>query len=209
MGILSEKDLIGQLEGFPLDVVQKMLEEQKSHTGKVDVSVFQRGVDASSSGGGFDWGRSSAGRIFWDKVIRDKDFEHFYIKYPSGGFIPQTLVRTVLEQLTFCSNKNLNDLAVEVLQYMEFDSIEYLLDTVIGYAETDEVSWEMLVTVNKLRTHPSLVKYDIPSKQRVKDKEFEERMDRWRKSLESGRIKVRVTTEATDDHLYIHTTLKS
>ena len=39
---ITEKDLIGELEGFPLGVVVRMLEEAEKQENKPDVKVFQK-----------------------------------------------------------------------------------------------------------------------------------------------------------------------
>ena len=38
---ITQKDLIGDLENFPIEVVEKMLIEQFKQLGKTDIAVFQ------------------------------------------------------------------------------------------------------------------------------------------------------------------------
>ena len=40
---VNTKDLTGDLEGFPFEVVEKMLQEQYKQVGKIDIAVFQMG----------------------------------------------------------------------------------------------------------------------------------------------------------------------
>jgi len=79
---LTKDDLIGDLEGFPIGVVVRMLEEQEKHGNEPDVTVFQKYNGSSKDVGGFYWQRTEAGKKFWSDVIGDYDFELFYEKYP-------------------------------------------------------------------------------------------------------------------------------
>jgi len=79
---IQQEDLIGQIAGFPLEVVQRMVEEQVKQGNKADVSVFQENEINSVSEGGFDWRGTSEGNDFWNKVIVGKNFVLFFEKYP-------------------------------------------------------------------------------------------------------------------------------
>lgn len=80
---VTEADCIGDLQGFPVEVVQKMLERQAEYCGKTDVSAFQsyRNIRV----GGFDWADTAEGCEFWDDVIRGKRWDLFFAMYPSDG----------------------------------------------------------------------------------------------------------------------------
>lgn len=73
----------GQLEGFPQEVVEKMLEEQERQGNKRDVTIFEKNRFASREHGGFDYVTA----VFenWSRVIEHKDFDLFYAKYPKKG----------------------------------------------------------------------------------------------------------------------------
>jgi len=73
----TEADLIGQMEGFQVEVLQKMLERQFEQTGFCDVTTFQE--DRTS---GFLHAKTSEGRIFWLNVITCRNFDLFFAKYP-------------------------------------------------------------------------------------------------------------------------------
>lgn len=70
----------GQLEGFPQEIVEKMLEEQVRQGNKRDVTVFEKNIFASKRNNGFDHGTA----VFenWYKVKEHRDFDLFYAKYP-------------------------------------------------------------------------------------------------------------------------------
>jgi hypothetical protein len=74
---VTEKDLIGDLKGFPIEVVEKMLEKQQIHTGCTDIKMLQDSIRA-----GFFWAETLEGHSFWEDVIIRKDFSLFFTKYP-------------------------------------------------------------------------------------------------------------------------------
>ena len=80
--MITEKDLIGQLEGFPIQVVKKMLERQVQQGNTENVRIFQNYSSADKSLRGFDWANTSEGGDFWAEVIHDHNFERFFKKYP-------------------------------------------------------------------------------------------------------------------------------
>lgn len=74
--IIEKSDLIGEIKDFPIEVVQKMVDNQK----KLDVTVFQK--DKSALLNGFDWEFSDEGFDFWEEVIKKENFNLFFEKYP-------------------------------------------------------------------------------------------------------------------------------
>ena len=79
---VKEDDLIGWLSGFPVEVAQKMVDNQYMQTGVSNVLIFQNNVTAGVCSGGFYWGYTIEGECFWRGVIEDKDFSTFFKKYP-------------------------------------------------------------------------------------------------------------------------------
>lgn len=80
--IVKPEDLIGQINGFPIEVVQMMVERQYEQCSICNIEVFQRNVTASSIGNGFTWGRTREGQMFWDNVISNRNFNEFFDMYP-------------------------------------------------------------------------------------------------------------------------------
>ena len=74
----------GELQGFPVEVVEKMLERQVEQGNKRDLSVFEKSIYFYKNIGGFNWDETIEGTSFWDKVLRVKNFHHFFEKYPKG-----------------------------------------------------------------------------------------------------------------------------
>ena len=79
---VTTKDLIGDLKDFPIEVVEKMLEHQYKQIGKTDISIFQKERCEDTGSKGFSWSATIEGHYFWKKVIRDKDFDIFFERYP-------------------------------------------------------------------------------------------------------------------------------
>ena len=79
---VEQSDLIGAIEGFPIEVVQKMIEEQVKQGNKADVSVFQNDNTCDEEDGGFKWEDTVDGDDFWADVIDNKNFDLFSKKYP-------------------------------------------------------------------------------------------------------------------------------
>ena len=78
---VEKSDLVGDIENFPIEVVQKMVEEQVKQGNEPDVEVFQRCAIAGADLGGFDWFRTND-PLFWTMVIDGKNFELFFTEYP-------------------------------------------------------------------------------------------------------------------------------
>lgn len=72
----------GDIEGFPIEVVNLMLKRQKEQTGKEDVSVFEERKTKTKAGGAFDWDLTEDGHSFWFKVIDRRMFDVFFERYP-------------------------------------------------------------------------------------------------------------------------------
>ena len=79
---VKQEDLVGDIEGFPLEVVQRMIERQVEQGNKADVSVFQNRKSCSGGSGGFEWCDTTERHDFWQKVILNRDFKIFFEKYP-------------------------------------------------------------------------------------------------------------------------------
>jgi len=71
----------GQLEGFPKEIVEKMLERQVEQGNKRDVSVFGKNKCANKEEGGFDW-LYERDLFSWSDVLIGKNFDLFFKRYP-------------------------------------------------------------------------------------------------------------------------------
>ena len=72
----------GELEGFPKEIIAKMLECQEDQGHKRNISVFENKRIAGEDRKGFEWRLTKEEFDFWDEVIREKNFNVFFEKYP-------------------------------------------------------------------------------------------------------------------------------
>lgn len=72
----------GQLKGFPLEIIDKMIEKQVEQGNEANVTVFERNIRAIDRINGFYWGLTLENYDFWCKVINYKRFDTFFEKYP-------------------------------------------------------------------------------------------------------------------------------
>lgn len=79
---VTEKDLIGYLEDFPIEIVQKMVEYQAEQGNEADVTIFQKDSTSGRDRKGFYWNDTKEGSSFWCHVIFDMNFDTFFKKYP-------------------------------------------------------------------------------------------------------------------------------
>ena len=82
----------GQLAGFPVEIVEKMLEYQVLQRNPRNVKLFEINNCASSLSGGFTWDDTPEGDDFWSDVIFRKNFERFFEKYPKQAYPKVMLV---------------------------------------------------------------------------------------------------------------------
>lgn len=79
---ITQKDLIGDLENFPIEVVEKMLQRQYEQVNKIDISVFQEYKRSDVQRNGFHWADTIEGHGFWYSVINEEKFDLFFAYYP-------------------------------------------------------------------------------------------------------------------------------
>lgn len=80
--MITGKDLIGQLEGFPIQVVELMLKRQVQQGNPENVRIFQKYRSSDRTMGGFTWEGTPEGGDFWCEVIHNHNFKLFFEKYP-------------------------------------------------------------------------------------------------------------------------------
>ena len=74
---VKQEDLVGRIKDFPIEVVQKMVEEQVKQSDDADVTAFQE-----SPYSGFLWLKTKDGVDFWNAIIEKKNFNLFFETYP-------------------------------------------------------------------------------------------------------------------------------
>ena len=78
---ITKKDLIGDLEDFPIEVVIEMINNQIKQGNNENVEVFQDDNISDCTVGGFTWSDTEEGDEFWYNVINEKDFDLFFEKH--------------------------------------------------------------------------------------------------------------------------------
>lgn len=147
---ITQQDLIGDLNNFPIEIVEKMLECQNKQVGKKDISIFQKDRCEDAGGKGFSWSATIEGHYFWKNVIRDKNFDLFFERYPKVS--KNVYIRG--------DRKNAEEVIKELesrggINKWEYsgnaEGMLYFIDPVTNYisgaAETEEAFQNLLITV--------------------------------------------------------------
>jgi hypothetical protein len=71
-----------EFKELPVEIQEKMLDEQERQGNPRNAEVFEKNIVASPSEGGFLWGLSEERYDFWAEIIRRGNFAVFYEKYP-------------------------------------------------------------------------------------------------------------------------------
>jgi hypothetical protein len=74
-----------QFKDLPVEIQQRMLDEQERQGNPRNAEVFEKDIMAGArAGAGFFWVESVEGYAFWEKIIMNGDFSVFYAKYPKS-----------------------------------------------------------------------------------------------------------------------------
>ena len=79
---ITEHNLTGKIQNFPIEVVEQMVKEQINQGNEPNVDLFARDKSALKSEGGFNWDCTRDGFRFWEKVIKEENFDIFFERYP-------------------------------------------------------------------------------------------------------------------------------
>jgi hypothetical protein len=71
-----------QFKDLPIEIQQRMLDEQERQGNPRDANVFEKEITAIIPEGGFLWEESVEGFNFWKEIIWNRNFAVFYEKYP-------------------------------------------------------------------------------------------------------------------------------
>jgi hypothetical protein len=71
-----------QFNDLPVEIQQRMLDEQERQGNPRNAKVFEKDITAGSSEGGFTWEQSRERFDFWYKIIINENPAVFYKKYP-------------------------------------------------------------------------------------------------------------------------------
>lgn len=116
----------GDLEGFPEEVVNRMLYHQEKQGNKRNVEVFERKNDVSRHSGGFTWSDVEEGYEFWNNVINHRDFKLFFDRYSKTETkseeifikdLPEPYKSLALKEETLVSWKPQEELTIQDLEW--------------------------------------------------------------------------------------------
>ena len=71
-----------QIEGFPIEIVNKMIQRQVEQGNPPNIEVFKNTNWESVDGGGFSWDKTVEGGEFWEDIIFNENFNIFFERYP-------------------------------------------------------------------------------------------------------------------------------
>ena len=71
-----------QFKDLPVEIQERMLDEQERQGNERDAEVFEKEIMATPQEGGFLWAQSVEGFDFWNRIIENGDLAEFYKKYP-------------------------------------------------------------------------------------------------------------------------------
>ena len=123
---VKKSDLKGQIENFPIEVVQKMVEKQVHQGYKADVKVFQVSADKCSDG--FDWSRTIEGDLFWRDIIHHANFDLFFEKYPKKKEKKELKGIKLLNEFEESLKKDDLKKSTDELQKVIFDALAHPLE---------------------------------------------------------------------------------
>ena len=72
----------GGLEGFPKEIISRMLDCQEEQGNPRDITVFEKRCDVGRSDKGFEWDKTQEDWDFWHEVIHVRNFDEFFEIYP-------------------------------------------------------------------------------------------------------------------------------
>lgn len=76
---VKPEDLVGDISGFPIEVVQRMVDNQVKQGNKADVKVFQRSSESSQVSGGFNFFDCEEGDYFGNRLLCIKILMYSFI----------------------------------------------------------------------------------------------------------------------------------
>jgi len=69
---------------LPIEIKEKMMDEQEAQGNKRDWSVFEKAKYSAVSYGGFNWDKTELGHDNWATIILNHYYEPFYKQYPQN-----------------------------------------------------------------------------------------------------------------------------
>lgn len=125
---VEQSDLIGALEGFPIEVAQMMVDRQVEQGNEPNIKVFQKYLSISRQFGGFDWLDTPEGDVFWYAILADEKFNTFFEKYPKQEVEVLPAVKTLFDNYSK---------AADVLKSAKYE-VEFAISDIVKVMQGDK-----------------------------------------------------------------------
>jgi len=107
---IIEADLVGDIERFPVRVVQRMCEHQVNQGFAYDPTAFRK-CKTVADPNGFVWFKTPEGADFWERIINGLDFQYFDTD-PIHELIKLPMIMEVSDDWKFDNNPPIYRLVV-------------------------------------------------------------------------------------------------
>ena len=170
----------GDLEGFPKEIIARMLECQEEQGSPRNISVFKKDRTAGETKKGFVWSDTKEDYDFWNEVIRYKNFNLFFEKYPKQNNQDNSQEFIVGDKVIYYLTNKIG--TIDEVKKHKFDND---IDIVVDFGNNDICEYE----VNSDIIRPFLLHYrddynydvidfnNLPKRQKAK---------RWRADRNGG-----------------------
>lgn len=155
---------IGDIKGYPVAIVERMLERQVEQGNERNVRVFERDRWAGKESAGFDWSKSKEGNDFWSPIITNQNFKGYFKEYPSAIASEEVEVKeevkyTTIDEFIAYNQSELQDM--EKNNPPVFDALnDVLAELRVAYEGAKPVK-KKKKTVKKKTPKPKAVEEDI------------------------------------------------
>ena len=127
-----------ELEGFPKEIIARMLDCQEEQGNPRNISVFERNKYTIVELGGFDWDKTIEKDIFWEEVIDNKNFDIFFKKYPKQDYQDNSQEFKVGDKVIYYITNKIG--IIEEIKKHKFDNN---IDIVVDFGNNDICEYEI------------------------------------------------------------------
>lgn len=71
-----------KFKALPIEIQTRMLDCQEEQGNERSEDPFIHSISESLVGGGFNWGASIKGDVFWNSILDEDNIENFFKRYP-------------------------------------------------------------------------------------------------------------------------------
>ena len=158
---VTKSDLIGLIKDYPIEIVERMLEEQVRQGNKENIKIFQEDLSATRIIGGFNWADTKEGVTFWEDIIDHNDFNQFFKLYPKKEETKEETQPKSMDITTVNLTKG-PDSSTQAPEFEVFVDIAHdyiLLETRYDHKVLSQIQIPILEfadILDKLKNHPNI-----------------------------------------------------